>query len=353
MKTIIFTGGGTAGHVTPNLALIERLDKSQWSIHYIGTKDSIEQRLIESAGIDFHCISSGKVRRYFSLKNLTDPFRVLKGIIQSRRLIKKLKPAVVFSKGGFVSVPVVIAAKGLCPVIAHESDYTPGLANRIAARYATTVCVTFKDTQKYVKGNKAVHTGTPIRSELFLGNRQRALEYTKLTGDKPVVLIMGGSQGAQRVNELVRESLDLLLDRFSIIHLCGEGKVDENINKSGYIQYSYVSKEMGDLLALADVVVSRAGSNSIFELLALNKPSVLIPLPLSASRGDQILNAKYFEKLGYATRLDQDNITHKELAQSIIATYENRHSFIESMAQDKLSNGTDAIIKLICEAAEG
>lgn len=348
MKTIVFTGGGTAGHVTPNLALISRLDKSEWNIHYFGMSDSIEQRLLKDCPeVQFHCITSGKVRRYFSLKNLTDPFKVLKGIRQARSLLKKIKPDVVFSKGGFVSVPVVMAAKKRCPVIVHESDYTPGLANRIATKYADTVCITFSDTDKHIKGDKAVLTGTPIREELFSGSKERAMKFTGLSGEKPVLLVMGGSQGAQAINELVRSALPMLLPRFDIIHLCGEGKVDTTIASEGYLQYAYIGEQLPDIFALADLVVSRAGSNSIFEFLALELPAILIPLPLSASRGDQILNANYFEQRSYAVKLDQEQTTANDLVVAVNRVYDARRAYKENMRKDRFANGTDQILNLI------
>lgn len=196
-KKIILTGGGTAGHVTPNLALLPRLRAEGYEIHYIGTAEGIEKSLVDGLeGVTYHTISAGKLRRYFSLKNLTDPFKVVGGIFQAKRIINKVKPDVVFSKGGFVSVPVVIAAKGMAPIVAHESDYTPGLANKITAKFADRVCVTFEDTLKYV-GAKGVHTGTPIRPELYGGDRQRGLDFTGFSGEKPILLTMGGSQGAQ------------------------------------------------------------------------------------------------------------------------------------------------------------
>ena len=278
-------------------------------------------------GVTYHTISAGKLRRYFSLKNLTDPFKVVGGIFQAKRIINKVKPDVVFSKGGFVSVPVVIAAKGMAPIVAHESDYTPGLANKITARFADRVCVTFEDTLKYV-GAKGVHTGTPIRPELYGGDRQRGLDFTGFSGEKPILLTMGGSQGAQAINDALRSALPRLTRSFDIIHLCGKGKKDASIAEPGYVQYEYISKELPDLFAAADIILSRAGANAIFEFLALAKPALLIPLPLSASRGDQILNAGYFARKGYAMTLDQAGLTPDTLFDSIHDLYDRRLSFI-------------------------
>lgn len=352
-KKIILTGGGTAGHVTPNLALLPRLRAEGYEIHYIGTADGIEKSLVGGLeGVTYHTISAGKLRRYFSLKNLTDPFKVVGGIFQAKRIINKVKPDVVFSKGGFVSVPVVIAAKGMAPIVAHESDYTPGLANKITARFADKVCVTFEDTLKYV-GAKGVHTGTPIRPELYGGDRQRGLDFTGFSGEKPILLTMGGSQGAQAINDALRSALPRLTRSFDIIHLCGKGKKDASIAEPGYVQYEYISKELPDLFAAADIILSRAGANAIFEFLALAKPALLIPLPLSASRGDQILNAGYFARKGYAMTLDQAGLTPDTLFDSIHDLYDRRLSFISAMSGDSTADGTDEVLDVIRSEAEG
>lgn len=349
-RTIILTGGGSAGHVTPNIALLPMLREQGFKIHYIGTKDGIEAKLIgEEKGVEFHAIASGKLRRYFSLKNFTDPFKVIKGVVQSKRIIRSLKPDVVFSKGGFVSVPVVIAAKGKCPVICHESDYTPGLANRIAAHYATKVCVTFEDTLKYSKGN-AVHTGTPIRRELYGGSREKGLEFMGFSGSKPVIMVMGGSLGALALNEAVRAALPKLTAHFDIVHLCGRGKVDERIKHPGYVQYEYIAQGLPDLLAATSIVVSRAGANAVFEFLALGIPALLVPLPLEASRGDQLLNAEYVRKKGYAMVLPQEDITPAVLYDRIMELYANREAMIGRMKSDPTLDGTEEVLGVILES---
>ncbi len=353
MKTIIFTGGGTAGHVTPNLALMERLDRSEWDVHYIGTADGLEKGLLsDRADLTYHEIAWGKLRRYFSWKNFSDPFRVLKGYQQSRKIIKAVHPDVLFSKGGFVSVPVVAAAKGHCPVITHESDYTPGLANKLAARCATTICVTFSDTLQFV-GKKGVLTGTPIRPALYHGSRERALAFTGLSGKKPVLLVMGGSLGAAAVNDALRAALPALLPRFDVVHLCGKGKTDPAAATLGYLQYEYVDAEMPDVLALADVVLSRAGANAIFELLALKKPMLLIPLPAVSSRGDQLLNAEYFLRHGYCKVLMQDAVTPTSLTESLCALYDTRQTVLDAMERATVVDGTEPILKLVFKAANG
>ena len=348
MKKIVLTGGGTAGHVTPNIALVPKLKESGFEIKYIGTYNGMEKQLVEDAGLDYIGISSGKLRRYFSWKNFSDPFRVLKGYFEAKKFMKKYKPDIVFSKGGFVTVPVVYAAsKYKIPVIIHESDMTPGLANKLAIKKSTKVCHNFPETAAYL-GSKAVHTGSPIRKELFEGNKITALDMCGFSANKPVIMVTGGSLGAENVNKLVRKALPELLKNFQVAHLCGKGKVDESLkDMEGYAQFEYISDEMKDFFAMADIIVSRAGSNSICEIAALNKPSVLIPLSANASRGDQILNAKSFEKQGFCEVIDEDTMTTDVLLDTIKNVYDNRADYIESMRVSGLSNGVDTIISLI------
>lgn len=349
MKKIILTGGGTAGHVTPNLALIPSLQELGYEIHYIGSYQGIEKKLIENAGIPYHGISSGKLRRYFDLKNFSDPFRVLKGYGEALKLLKEYKPDVVFSKGGFVAVPVVLAAKHYkIPTIIHESDMTPGLANKICIPSAQKVCCNFPETLKYLPQEKAVLTGSPIRKELLEGDRLSGLQYAHLSANRPVILVIGGSLGSVTVNNAVRKILPRLLSQYQVVHICGKGNLDEGlIGTAGYVQYEYVDAPLKHLLAAADVIVSRAGANSICEILALRKPNVLIPLSAAASRGDQILNARSFEKQGFSTVLEEESLTEDSLYQAITATDQNRSQFISSMEQSPLSNAVDTIISLI------
>ena len=252
MKHIVLTGGGTAGHVTPNIALIPRLKELGYEISYIGSLDGIEKKLIEELNIPYYGIASGKLRRYFDLKNFSDPFKVLKGYAQSRKLLKKLKPDVIFSKGGFVTVPVVVAAKSCkIPAIIHESDMTPGLANKLAIPSATKVCCNFPETLKHLPEEKAVLTGTPIRQELLSGDKLEALKFCGFTANKPVIMIIGGSLGAAAVNDSMRKILPELLKDFQVVHLCGKGKLDESLqNTEGYIQFEYIKKELADLFLL-------------------------------------------------------------------------------------------------------
>ncbi len=352
MKRIVLTGGGTAGHVTPNIALIDRLKEEGFEVFYIGSKTGIEKELIENLGIPYYGISSGKLRRYFSMKNFTDPFRVLHGYREAKKILKELKPDVLFSKGGFVSVPVVTAAgKAKIPTIIHESDMTPGLANKLSIRYATRVCCNFAETLSHVKG-KGVHTGTPIRRELFTGSREAGLAYAGLSGEKPVILVVGGSTGAVRVNEAVRAALPKLLPEYDILHLCGKGKTDPGVTAEGYVQKEYCDREMKDVLAMADIVISRAGANAICELLALHKPNLLIPLSAEASRGDQILNAASFEKQGFSVVMQESEVTPETLSAAVSDLFANRQRYIDAMAASPSSDATETVIALIKELAE-
>lgn len=353
MKKIILTGGGTAGHVTPNLALLPSLRKEDFEIEYIGSYNGMERRLIEESGIPYNGISSGKLRRYFDLKNLSDPLRVLKGYGEARKLLKRFKPDIIFSKGGFVTVPVVLAAKHFkIPVIIHESDMTPGLANKICIPSAKKVCCNFPETLKYLPEDKAVLTGSPIREELLSGDRLAGLQYAHLSSNLPVLLVIGGSLGSVTVNQAVRGILPELLKDFQVIHICGKGNLDENlIGTSGYAQYEYVDKPLRHLLAASDLIISRAGANSICEILALRKPNILIPLSAAASRGDQILNANSFANQGFSTVLEEEVLTSDTLYRAITETYKNRQSFIEKMGQSDLKNAVETVISLIKECA--
>ena len=354
MKRIVLTGGGTAGHVTPNIALIPGLREKGYDIQYIGSYNGIEKELIEPFEIPYHGIASGKLRRYFSMQNFTDPFRVLKGFSQARSLLKELKPDVIFSKGGFVSVPVVLAAKKLhIPTIIHESDITPGLANKIAIPSATKVCCNFPETLDNLPADKAVLTGSPIRQELLSGNKLAAMDFCGFSADKPVILVIGGSLGSVVVNNAVREALPELLERFNVIHLCGKGKVDESFNDvKGYAQFEYIKNELRDIFALSDIVISRAGANAICELLALRKPNLLIPLSLNASRGDQILNAKSFEKQGFSMVLEEEALTKDSLIEAVTKLYEDKGKYMDAMRDSGQQDSIKTILDLIEELSD-
>ena len=354
MKRIILTGGGTAGHVTPNIALLPRLKELNYDIHYIGSYNGIEKELIEQFGIPYHGISTGKLRRYFSVQNFTDPFRVIKGLGEAKKLVKILHPDVIFSKGGFVSVPVVLAASHKhIPVIIHESDMTPGLANKIAMRGATKICCNFPETLKYLPKDKAVLTGSPIRHELLLGNKPAGLKLCGFNTSKPIILVVGGSTGAIKVNNAVRAILPELLKKYQVVHLCGKGKTDASLNGiDGYIQFEYISDQMRDLFAISDIVISRAGANAICELLALRKPNILIPLSANASRGDQILNANSFKEHGYSSVMTEEEITPEKLLAAVDDLYKNRQKYIDAMDSSPQSEAIDKIMALIKDCSK-
>lgn len=354
MKKIVFTGGGTAGHVTPNIALFPAVKAAGFEISYIGSEDGIEKELITKQGIEYYGIASGKLRRYFSWKNFTDPFRVIKGYFQAKKLLKTIAPDIVFSKGGFVSVPVVMAAKKRkIPCIIHESDMTPGLANKLALPSATKVCANFPETVQYFPEGKAVLTGTPIRAELFEGSRERGLSFCGFTGDKPVLMVVGGSTGAAAVNRAVRDLLPTLLQEFQVIHLCGKGKKEEVGGISGgYVQYEYINEEMKDLFAASDLVISRAGANAICEILALRKPHILIPLSAAASRGDQILNAESFERQGYSYVLREENVTNETLFKAVHEVFANRDKYVSAMSESTQNKAIETITEMIVSLAK-
>ncbi|MGN1318816.1 MAG: undecaprenyldiphospho-muramoylpentapeptide beta-N-acetylglucosaminyltransferase [Lachnospirales bacterium] len=354
MKTIILTGGGTAGHVTPNIALLPYLKEAGYDVKYIGSINGMEKQLIEDCGVEYYGIESGKLRRYIDAKNISDIFRVVKGVHQARKLIKKLKPDIVFSKGGFVAVPVVVGAYlNKVPVILHESDITPGLANKLAIPFAKAVCTTFPEAVKAIPDNKGMLTGTPIRDMIFEGNKEKGLNLCGFKGDKPVMLVMGGSQGSVKINNFIRELLPKLMERFDVIHLCGKGNFDKTrAELNGYKQFEYVSDELPDIFAATDFVVSRAGSNAICEFLALNMPMLLIPLSKKASRGDQILNAESFEKQGFAKVYDEDTMTSKGLFEAITTLYDEKDKYIENMKKADVSKGTKAVMEIILSASK-
>lgn len=349
-KRIILTGGGTAGHVTPNLALLPYLKEAGFTVSYIGSYDGIESKLIPEAGIHYEGISTGKLRRYFDIKNISDPFRVFKGIGEAKKYIKEFKPNVIFSKGGFVGLPVVVAAF-LChvPVISHESDMTPGLANKLSLPFCKKICCNFPETVKALPKRKAVLTGSPIRDSLLTGNKEAGLKMCGFSRKKPVILVIGGSLGAQSVNDAVRKALPELLHDFQIVHICGKGKRDVSLvtmEASGYKQFEYITDELKDIFAMADLVISRAGANSICELVALNKPNILVPLS-KGSRGDQILNARSFESQGYSIVVNDDENLSNNLIEKVTELYFTRQTYIDAMERSSQNNAIRTIMSLI------
>lgn len=345
-KTIVFTGGGSAGHVTPNIAIIKEMDHQHWDFQYIGSKKGIEKELIEKLNIPYHSISSGKLRRYLDKENVIDLFRVIKGCLEARRVLKKLRPNVVFSKGGFVSVPVIIAAKFLgIPVLIHESDLTPGLANKISQKFATKVFTSFDETKKFFPSHKTTVIGSPIRKEILEGSADKGREFLDFNKSLPILTIMGGSLGAKKINETIRESLKELTKKYQIVHLCGKGNIDSSLNGlMGYKQYEYIHDELSDILAATDTVITRGGSNAIFEFLALKIPMLIIPLSKAQSRGDQILNAKSFAEKGYSLTLEEEKLNSLTLQEQLEKLEKNRTTFKKAMEKSKQGQAIKIII---------
>lgn len=349
---IVFTGGGTAGHVTPNMALIQILQKDDWRIDYIGSSDGVEKEMIKALNIPYHGISSGKLRRYFSWQNFLDPFKTLLGIGQAFRILKKLQTEIVFSKGGFVAFPVVVAAwLHRIPVIAHESDMSPGLANRLSFPFVHKICLTFDAAKQHFKKQTKIEvTGTPIRQELFKGSKERGLELCGFKKDKPCLLVIGGSQGSLRLNTALRAVLPVLVNHYQVIHLCGKGKVDASLDKhADYRQFDYANEELPDLFAASDLVVSRAGANSLYEILALEKPHVLIPLSGKTSRGDQIQNARYFQQLGISRVINDESLTAANFIETIEEVTQSREEIINKIKKLKIESASLKIVALIKE----
>ncbi|MBB6624444.1 undecaprenyldiphospho-muramoylpentapeptide beta-N-acetylglucosaminyltransferase [Clostridium gasigenes] len=352
---IIMTGGGTAGHVTPNLALTPKLKENGFEIKYIGSVLGIEKEIIKDAKIPYYEISSGKLRRYFDMKNFSDPFKVMKGVFQASKILSKEKPDIIFSKGGFVAVPVVIAASmKKIPVVSHESDLTPGLANKLSAPFCKKLCVTFRESLNYIKDGKGVLTGTPIRREILEGSKIKGKQICGFKDNKDILLVIGGSLGAKSINDEVRRNIKEILKEFNVIHICGRGNLDKECEKiNGYRQFEYVKEDLPHFLQAADFIISRAGANVIFELLVLRKPTLLIPLSRKISRGDQILNANSFEKEGFSLVLDEDVMMESGLLMiKLTELKEKKDILIENMQNSKLKNGVDEIIKVIVQCIE-
>ena len=354
-KKIVLTGGGTAGHITPNIALLPRLEQKGYDVFYIGSYDGMEKRLMADFQIPYYGISTGKFRRYFDLKNFTDPFRVLKGFAEARKILKDIQPDLVFSKGGFVAVPVVRAAASLkIPCVIQESDMPRGLAKKLCISVAKKVCCNFPETLRTLPASKAILTGSPIREELLHGNREAAYRLCGFDSSKPVLMVIGGSLGSAAINQAVRESLPALLADFQIVHICGKDKIDNLLlNTNGYRQFEYLKTELKDVFAMADVVVSRAGANAICVLLALKKPNLLIPLSAGASRGDQILNARSFEAQGFSMVLDEDYLSPGLLTEKVQELYFTRQTYIAAMSRSQQTTAISTLISLFEDIVSG
>ena len=348
---ILLTGGGTAGHVSVNEALIPEFHERGYEVHYIGSHNGIEKELIGEGHpeVKYHAIQSGKFRRYFSVKNFTDPFRVGAGFFQALSVIRKIKPELIFSKGGFVSVPVVLAGKmAKVPVVIHESDVTPGLANKLALPFSNHIFTVFEQTLQHVPTEKATCSGSIIRPELYNGLQEEGLRIAGFTGDKPVLIVTGGSQGSIALNDALRKEISSITHTFDVIHLCGKGNIDESLESlKGYIQFEYVTEGLPDLLAASSFAVSRAGSNAIFELLALQKPMLLIPLSAAQSRGDQILNAAHFKSLGLANVLEEEDISLQPLSETLVNFKNDKSKLLENMRKTEMPKTPDEMVELI------
>ncbi len=347
---IVLTGGGTAGHVTPNLALVDILTANNWDIDYIGSINGVEKDIIGRSSIPYYKIRCGKLRRYFSWQNFLDPFNLLIGIIQAHNLLRKLKVDIIFSKGGFVSLPVVIAGYlRRIPVVIHESDMTPGLANKLSFPFASKICLNFDETIKYFKNHKKIEvTGTPIRQWLYNGSKEQGLARCGFNSEKPCLLVIGGSQGSVAINKVIRGSLEKLTETYQVIHICGKGNLCESLQKhEGYYQIEYANEEIADLFAASDIVVSRSGANSLCELLALNKPHVLVPLSSNSSRGDQIQNARYFVNKGISIVINEADLNQASLLKALENCHDNSKNAIEKMTKLRVSSASERVFKIL------
>jgi UDP-N-acetylglucosamine--N-acetylmuramyl-(pentapeptide) pyrophosphoryl-undecaprenol N-acetylglucosamine transferase len=352
-RHVLFTGGGSAGHVVPNLPLIAHFAAAGSRISYVGSKDGPEANLAAGVGVPFYAIRSGKLRRYWSWRNVMDVWWIVVGLAQACALLRRLRPSVVFSKGGYVAFPVVVAAwVWRVPVIAHESDLTPGLANRLSLPFVAAVCTTFAVTAFPARGKPIVHTGTPLRPDLVRGDAERGRARFDLPRGRPLVVVFGGSLGADALNRVVRDALDALLEFGSIVHVCGPGRTDAAFaDRGGYRQFEFVGAEWGDLLAAADVVVARAGANSLYELVALGKPHLLVPLPRSASRGDQISNAAYAVEHGWSRVIAEEDLDPARLTAAVRELYVDRARIIAALRGAGLGDGTRAVADVIVRFA--
>ncbi|SRR3989339_471002 len=349
-KTIIFTGGGTAGHVTPNLEIIPFFINNGWNVFYVGSKYGMEKEIVTKSDvrIKFLPIHAGKLRRYFSLQNVVDIFLIGLGIIEAFIIIKKYKPAIIFSKGGFVSFPVVFAAwLNMVPVLIHESDVTPGLSNKLSGFFASKIFSTFSETSKYTNNSKLEYIGPIIRSGFKNANYKKGFEYCGFNKNIPVILVMGGSLGSENINKAIRRDLNKLINNFQIVHICGKRNVDKNIKFDNYKQFEYINDQFPDVLAMSKLVVARAGSNSIFEFLFMKKPMILIPLPPKSSRGDQIMNAKIFKEKGYCEVINDEDLENVSSDNVIRVAYKNKDYYIKNMQNVNFSDNAKKVYEFI------
>lgn len=342
MRKIILTGGGTAGHVTPILALLPYLHRTFDEIHFVGSENGIEKNLINAYDyVNYHAVPCIKFIRGLSSENLKIPFILHKGISKCKKLLKEIKPNIIFSKGGYVSLPICLAAKKI-PIIIHESDFTMGLANKIIAKRAAAVCTAFPNTAEKYKN--AYYTGLPLRGELFTSSKANL----QINPELPTVLIMGGSQGAKKINDCVSDAYEMLLNRYNVIHITGKGNklnIKSSSTKGVYLGLEYATN-IHDYLNNADAVVSRGGAGSLFEVIALKKPSLIIPLPKGRSRGDQLLNAEYFEKSGCCYVLKQEDLSAVSLVENLNRLM-NDNELLFRLRNKNNINGTQKVLEII------
>ena len=352
-RHVLFTGGGSAGHVVPSLPLIAHFAAAGSKISYVGSEEGPERGLVAPLGVPFFAIRSGKLRRYWSWRNVADVWWICVGVLQAIVLIGRLRPSIVFSKGGYAAFPVVVGAwVWRVPIVAHESDLTPGLANRLSLPFVAAVCTTFALTEFPVRNRPVIHTGTPLRAELLHGDAARGRALFAMAGDRPLVIVFGGSLGAEGLNRVVREALDRLLEFATVVHVCGPKRTDPAMaNRPGYHQFEYVGSDWGDMLAAADVVVSRAGANSLYELVALRKPHLLVPLPRSASRGDQISNAAYAKSHGWSRVVAEEELDAARLDAEVRSIYSERAAIARALEGAGLGDGTLAVAAVISRYA--
>lgn len=340
---LLVVGGGSAGHVIPALPVIAAMQQAGAEVTFVGTHSGLEEELVASAGVTFHAISAGKFRRYFSWQNFTDLFRIGVGVVQAFFFIGRCKPDVVFSKGGFVSFPIAFASwLRRVPVVAHESDLTPGLANRLVLPFVDTLCVSFAQTKVAAGGARVVHTGTPLRTSILQGDAERGRQLLDVDTSRPLLIVTGGSLGADSLNAVVRDALPELAEHFVVVHVCGRGKL-KSIEAAGYLQFEYVDEGWGDMLAAADIVLSRAGANALFELLALRKLNLLVPLSAQASRGDQVANAAFAEESGYSVVVAEQALDTTSLMVALETLLAHRQQYQDALATFVVPDATAAI----------
>lgn len=346
---IVFTGGGTLGHVMPNLPLIEHYRTLGWNVSYIGSKNGVERAKIESLGVRYYPVRTGKLRRYFDFQNFLDIFNVCIAIVQCFFILLRCRPSVLFSKGGYVALPPVFAAWLLrIPSVIHESDMTPGLTTKLCKRFARKICVSFQNASKYFDPEKVLWTGLPVRQLVFEADRSKGLSVSGFSGDRPVLLVFGGSLGASFLNQLTRTNVvNGNLEAFDVVNICGQGQLDTSIMASNYVQFESLGTEFLHVMQSADLVITRGGATSLFELLAMQKLHIVIPLSKKASRGDQIDNAQYFADLEVSSFIQEEAYNWNELSYLIDTTLAARSTTLSKMGTLEFSQATNKVIDAI------